>query len=124
MAGAPFPLDLAAPEFGASMSSAALAFGSLGGFAKGLDVVPDDMIAQIHKGERIMPAADNSQLMAALAGANQSGGGRNGTGDRGGKTLSDIHREILKQTSASMGTAAASRNLHSLGKRALKGFRK
>jgi phage-related minor tail protein len=69
MAGAPFPIDLAAPAFGADMAMAALAFGS---FAVGTNMVPHDMIAQVHAGERIIPKADNTALMAAVSG----GGGK------------------------------------------------
>jgi uncharacterized protein YfeS len=71
MAAAPFPIDLGAPAFGAAMAAQAAAYGSIAAFAQGTNVVPSDMIAQIHAGERIIPAADNRQLMAAV-----SGGGR------------------------------------------------
>jgi len=73
MAAAPFPMDLGAPAFGAAMKGAALALGS---FAQGTNVVPNDMIAQIHAGERIIPAADNRALMAAVGAG--PGGGRGG----------------------------------------------
>jgi hypothetical protein len=35
-------------------------------FAMGTNFVPEDMVAQIHQGERIIPAADNAQLMQNL----------------------------------------------------------
>lgn len=37
-----------------------------GSFAVGTNYVPNDMIAQIHQGERIIPAADNFKLMSRL----------------------------------------------------------
>ncbi|HEY2659473.1 MAG TPA: hypothetical protein VGI79_07110 [Caulobacteraceae bacterium] len=73
MAGAPFPMDLTAPEFGASMAMAASAF-SVGGFAKGIDVVPQDMIALIHQGERVVPASDNAALISASSANGVRGG--------------------------------------------------
>jgi len=35
-------------------------------FDKGTNYLPSDMIAQVHEGERIIPAADNRELMARL----------------------------------------------------------
>lgn len=60
MAAAPFPLDLGAPAFGAQMAAAA---GSLASFAVGTNFLPADMIAQVHAGERIVPKADNDELI-------------------------------------------------------------
>lgn len=72
MAAAPFPIDLTAPAFGASMFADALAFAA---FDKGTNMVPADMIAQVHAGERIIPAADNRQLMGAINDNRSSRGG-------------------------------------------------
>jgi hypothetical protein len=41
--------------------------GPLPSFAVGTNYVPTDMVAQIHRGERIVPAADNAALMSALS---------------------------------------------------------
>ena len=62
------PGEMAAAAYGQAMS--------MGSFAKGIDVVPRNMIAQIHAGERIMPAADNSAIMDAVGAG--KGGGRGG----------------------------------------------
>ena len=77
MAAAPFPIDLGAPAFGASMAAAAAGFGVAASLAQGTNSLPSDMIIQAHEGERIMPKADNQALMSALSG----GGGGRGRGD-------------------------------------------
>jgi hypothetical protein len=48
-------------------SSAWLHSQGVPGFAIGTNFVPEDMTANIHKGERIIPAADNAKLMSMLA---------------------------------------------------------
>ena len=42
--------------------------------ATGSNYIPEDMISLIHAGERILPAADNRQLMQFLSTTNQNGG--------------------------------------------------
>lgn len=51
------------------------AFGALASFDKGTNSLPTDMIAQVHAGERIVPAADNRELMNLARG----GGGKSVT---------------------------------------------
>lgn len=41
-------------------------------FARGTNYVPSDMLAQIHQGERIIPAADNAKLMQGLSDRNET----------------------------------------------------
>jgi hypothetical protein len=55
-AAAPWPIDMGAPAFGASMAASAAGFGSIASAAGGWDNVPADQIAQIHKNEMILPA--------------------------------------------------------------------
>jgi hypothetical protein len=45
---------------------------SLPAFARGTNYVPEDMVAQIHQGERIVPAADNAELMASIGNRNRT----------------------------------------------------
>ena len=79
MAAAPFPIDLGAPAFGAQMSALAL---SMGSFAQGTNIVPNDMIAQIHAGEAIIPKADNTALRSL---AERGAAGRDGSSQDGAK---------------------------------------
>jgi len=59
------------PWTNANITSAAAA-ANIPGFAVGINEVPNDMLANIHKGERILPAADNKELMMRLSEPRQS----------------------------------------------------
>jgi hypothetical protein len=81
MAAAPFPLNLSAPAFGASMSAAALSFGSIASAAGGWDVPSmagrgvdgrGGQVGIIHPREMVLPAE--------LADSIRGGGGK-GSGD-------------------------------------------
>lgn len=45
---------------------------SIPAFAQGINRVPEDMLAKIHKNERILPAADNERLMQSLSNRNDT----------------------------------------------------
>lgn len=78
-----------APAAAATALAGAMSFAPLAAFAQGTNNVPADMIAQIHAGERIIPAADNRALMEALNDNERlqprarfnSGGNGGGSGD-------------------------------------------
>lgn len=69
MAAAPFPLDLGAPAFGASMAAAAAGFGTLISAAGGYGEVDSDQMAMIHKKEMILPAWIAQPFRDSLKGA-------------------------------------------------------
>jgi len=48
---------------GAYLKAGGVSISTASSFAVGTNYVPQDMIAQIHQGERIIPAADNAMLM-------------------------------------------------------------
>jgi hypothetical protein len=77
VAGIPYIGPILAPIAAGVSFAAVAAFDSLTSFDVGTNYVPNNMVAQIHQGERIIPAADNRDLMNSM---------NNGTG--GG---SDIH---------------------------------
>lgn len=64
LAGIPIIGPIIAPIAAAAAFAAVEAFGS---FDKGTNFVPQDMVAKIHAGERIIPAADNSKLISAIS---------------------------------------------------------
>ena len=78
-AGAPWPVDIGAPAFGAAMFAEAEAFGAAAagsGFAVGAWDIPDDGITKVHKGETILNATDAENFRNA-----REGGGMGGAGD-------------------------------------------
>ncbi|CAN5578120.1 hypothetical protein BH10PSE14_BH10PSE14_06810 [soil metagenome] len=74
MAGIP----VIGPALGAVAAAVTFAavegFGMLASFDKGTNMLPNDMIAQVHGGERIVPKADNQAIIAALNGGGKGGG--------------------------------------------------
>jgi flagellar biosynthesis/type III secretory pathway chaperone len=56
-------------------------------FDKGTNYIPYDMMAQVHEGERIIPAADNEQLMRALD---------NDSDDEMARAIMELKEEVCK----------------------------
>lgn len=81
-------VPFAGPGLAAAAAGEMVALGAsqmgLASFAVGTNVVPNDMIAQIHAGERVIPAADNRALMAAV-----------GAGPGGSRRGGDVHQHII-----------------------------
>jgi hypothetical protein len=69
-----------APEAAATAYAGALSFGAsaLPSFAVGAWNLPSDMIAQVHAGEMIVPAAQAAQIRAGGGGGSGGGGGGGG----------------------------------------------
>ena len=66
---APWPIDMGAPEFGASMSDAALTFASgVAGFEVGTDYVPRTGYALLHEGEKVIPKSEQGAPYSGVGG--------------------------------------------------------
>lgn len=71
MAAAPWPIDMSAPAFGASMYAASLSYAAgIPGLAVGSWEVPQDMFTKIHKGEMVVP----DQIAGGLRNMVEQGG--------------------------------------------------
>lgn len=104
MAAAPFPMNTTAPAFGASMYGAAMAYSGMAAFEQGTNVLPNDMVAQIHAGERIVPKADNDTLIeltkrgAMMGAGSSSAAAPGGMQGGGGDTHVHLHGKIIHGT--------------------------
>jgi hypothetical protein len=119
MAGIP----VIGPALGAAAAAttfvAVEAFGNLASAAGGYDIGNENPLIQAHAKEMVLPSSIAEPLRGMIAANSNNGGDGFGAGGSGGASLSDIHRELRKQTATGAGAAASSRSLHSLGKRAL-----
>ena len=88
MAAAPFPLDLTAPAFGASMAAAALSFGTLK-TASGGDVQVKPGMYELHKDEMVLPEWAATPLRQSLL-----GGGTPSFGAPANDTGGNVHINI------------------------------
>jgi hypothetical protein len=83
-AAAPWPIDMGAPAFGASMAAAAASLGSVAMYDVGAWNLSKDQLAMVHSGEMIIPADMAGGMRSLFKGAangnapiaaNQNGGG-------------------------------------------------
>lgn len=89
--GIPIVGPILAPIAAGTAFAAVAAFDTLTSLDTGTNYVPRDMPAMIHAGERVVPAADNSAMVAAL----QGGGAANGNG---GPVAFHYHAPAGRQT--------------------------
>ena len=75
VAGIPIIGPILAPIAATTAYGAVVAFDTLTSFDKGTNFVPADMIVQIHKGERVIPAADNAVLTSIVKSSGVPGSG-------------------------------------------------
>lgn len=75
MAGIPVIGPVLGAAAAATTFAAVEAYGVLASFDKGADIIPRDMVAQIHAGERIIPRDTNSKLEQMLKSGGPPGGG-------------------------------------------------
>jgi hypothetical protein len=74
-AGAPWPIDIGAPAFGAAMFAASMAYGAGAAAEQGYDVpVGVNPITQLHQKEMVLPAAQADVIRDMAAGGTSSGG--------------------------------------------------
>ena len=74
-AGAPWPIDLGAPAFGAAMAAAAGAYGAVASAAGGFDIPAGaNPVTQLHAREMVLPASLAEPLRDSLAGGGMGGG--------------------------------------------------
>jgi len=93
----------------ADVQSAIMAGQEYQSFAVGTNFVPQDMTAEIHRGERIIPAADNSRLMDDNAAMLEEMRAMN-------QRLQSLERTMAVNVSATVGVGDAVRETGSLGR--------
>ena len=86
VAGIPIVGPVLAPIAAGTAFAAVMAFDTLTSFDVGTNFIPSDMPAMVHQGERIVPKADNAEMMSIMRRGS-------GDGDGGGDTHYHFHGE-------------------------------
>lgn len=112
LAGIPIIGPVLAPIGAAAAFAGVLAFGELASLDTGTNLVPSDMLAQIHQGERVIPAGDNRALMDAVSGGGGGGhtvnfGDFNVHGGPSGMSPDDFKRALNDHASHVAGAVAS-----------------
>lgn len=77
-AGAPWPIDIGAPAFGAAMALDAMAYQSMASAARGWERVPaDGMLTQLHRDEMVLPKHVADPIRNMARGGGNGGGSAN-----------------------------------------------
>ncbi|MBS0278148.1 MAG: hypothetical protein JSR81_11030, partial [Proteobacteria bacterium] len=116
------PIPIVGPMLGAAeavlVQAAIMKFASLASFDRGTNYIPSDMLAQVHAGERIIPAADNRRLMEAVGEAGPRGSRGSGSQQGGGNTyhinISAIDAHSVKRWARENGAALAGGVQHAI----------
>ncbi|MDE1914745.1 MAG: phage tail length tape measure family protein [Sphingomonadales bacterium] len=117
MAGIPVVGPVLGAAAAATTFAAVEAFGALASFDVGTNYVPNDMYAQIHRGERIIPAADNARLLAAVdAGTTSRTEPSNGRTPAFGSQSSSMFRDIHFHAPGNMSRSEMERHAGTLVK--------
>ncbi|WP_158881451.1 phage tail length tape measure family protein [Rhodanobacter sp. L36] len=87
-AGAPWPVDIGAPAFGAAMALEAMSYATVASASGGWEDVPADQLAMIHKNEMVLPA---HVAQSVRDGASSQGSSRRGKSVGGGTGAFHVH---------------------------------
>ena len=114
-AAIPIVGPILAPAAAAAALAETLAFLPLASLAVGTNFVPDDMVANIHRGERIIPAAENAKLIQMVDFA-ASASGRSASSNDNDRSGGDEHYHYHDHTARGMSPSEIIENRAAIAK--------